>query len=227
MNRQSVTKNISGVIIIAVGAVLLLSSLKIFDIGNILADYWPLLIVLGAAVIFTNDYRSWPVAAFVASLGVLFQLRELTIIDVQPWSIIWPLIIIFVGVSLLFGRSYTGKRVSKSERDDVSAIMAGTSVVNHSKSFKQSNATAIMGGARLDLREVTFEKEALIEVFSFWGGIEIVVPENVVIRNQVNNIMAGTEDKTKQKVEKNAPVLTVAGTLIMAGVSIRNQPSDN
>lgn len=227
MNRQSVTKNISGAIIVAVGAVLLLSSLKIFDIGNILADYWPVLIILGAGIIFINDFRSWPVAAFVAVLGVLFQLRELNIVDVQPWSIIWPLIIIFVGVSLLFGRSYAGKRVSKSERDDVSAIMAGTSVVNHSKSFKQSNATAIMGGARLDLREVTFEKEALIEVFSFWGGIEIVVPENVIIRNQVNNIMAGTEDKTKQKVEKNAPVLTIAGTLIMAGVSIRNHPSDN
>lgn len=227
MNRQSVTKNISGAIIVAVGTVLLLSSLKVLDIGNILADYWPLLVVLAAGVILLNDVRSWPVAGFVAAIGVLFQLRQLDIIDVQPWSIVWPLIIIFVGVSLLFGRSYNGKRVSKSERDDVSAIMAGTTVVNHSKSFKQSNATAIMGGARIDLRQADFEKEALIEVFGFWGGVEIVVPENVVIRNQVNNIMAGTEDKTKQTTSKNSPVLTIAGMLIMAGVSIRNHPSDN
>lgn len=227
MDRQRVTKNISGAIIVAVGTVLLLSSLKVLDISSILADYWPLLIVLAAGVIFINDFRSWPVAAFVAVLGGLFQLRELNIIDVQPWSIVWPLIIIFVGVSLLFGRSYAGKRASKSERDDVSAIMAGTTVVNHSKAFKQSNATAIMGGARIDLRQADFDKEALIEVFGFWGGVEIVVPENIVIRNQINNIMAGTEDKTKQTTDKKSPVLTVAGTLIMAGVSIRNHPSDN
>lgn len=227
MDRQRVTKNISGAIIVAVGTALLLSSLKVLDISSILADYWPLLIVLAAGVIFINDFRSWPVAAFVAVLGGLFQLRELNIIDVQPWSIVWPLIIIFVGVSLLFGRSYVGKRVSKSERDDVSAIMAGTTVVNHSKAFKQSNATAIMGGARIDLRQADFDKEALIEVFGFWGGVEIVVPENIVIRNQINNIMAGTEDKTKQTTDKKSPVLTVAGTLIMAGVSIRNHPSDN
>lgn len=227
MNRQGVTKNITGAIIVLVGAALLLSSLKIIDFSNVLADYWPLLVVLAGAVILANDLRSWPVAGFVAMLGVLFQLRELEIIDVQPWSIVWPLIIIFVGISLLFGRTYAGNRVSKSERDDVSAILAGTSVVNHSKAFKQSNVSTIMGGARLDLRQAEFEKDALIEVFGFWGGIEIVVPENVVIRNQVNNIMAGTEDKTKQNINKNAPVLTIAGTLIMAGVSIRNHPSDN
>lgn len=227
MDRQNLTRNITGVIIVIVGAVLLLSSLNLLNFGTLITDYWPVLIILSGLLIFVNDLRSWPVAGFVVALGVLFQLRELDVISVQPWAVIWPLIIIFVGVSILFSRSYTGGRVSKSERDDVTAIMAGTNVVNHSKSFKQSNATAIMGGARLDLREADFNKEALVEVFGFWGGIEIVVPENVVIRNQVNNIMAGTEDKTRQKTDKNSPVLIVVGTLIMAGVSIRNHPSDN
>jgi predicted membrane protein len=225
MDRQDLTKSISGLIIIAIGAVLLLSSLKIISLGD-LSLYWPVFVILAGVLIFINDIRSWAVAGFVTILGVLFQLRELEVVDVEPWAIIWPLIIIFVGASLLFSRSYAGKRVSKSERDDVTAIMAGTNVANHSKSFKQSNATAIMGGARLDLRKADFEKEALIEVFGFWGGVEIVVPENIVIRNQVNNIMAGTEDKTHQKTDKKSPVLTVTGTLIMAGVSIRNQPSD-
>jgi hypothetical protein len=227
MNRQSIARNSSGVVVVAVGAALLLNSLQVFNIGELLANFWPALVVVAGIVIFMNDFRSWPVAAFVVVLGILFQLRELNVITVEPWSLVWPLIIIFIGVSLLFSRSYTGSRVSKSERDDVTAIMSGTSVVNHSKSFKQSNATAIMGGARLDLREADFDKEALVEVFGFWGGVEIVVPENVVIRNQMNNIMAGTEDKTKQKTDKKSPILTVAGTVIMAGVSIRNHPSDN
>jgi len=39
--------------------------------------------------------------------------------------------------------------------------------------------------------------------------------------------MAGTEDKTHQKTSDKSPVLTIAGTLIMAGASIRNTPSDN
>lgn len=227
MNRQSLTKNLTGIVAIAFGGALLLNALHVITIGDVLADFWPLLIVAAGVLILVNDPRSWPVAVFVAALGGLFQLRELGIIDVQPWTLVWPLIIIFVGVSLLFGHTYNGKRASKSERDDVTAIMAGTTVTNHSKNFKQSNATTIMGGARIDLRQATFDKDALIEVFGFWGGVEIIVPENVVIRNQINNIMAGTEDKTHQKTTEKSPVLTVAGTLIMAGASIRNTPSDN
>lgn len=224
MDRQSLTKNFAGLVAIIVGSSLLLNSLNIITVTNIFADYWPLLIVLAGILVIINDVRSWAVAGFLVALGGLFQLRELDIVEVEPWTVIWPLIIIFVGISLLFGRSYTGKRVSKSERDDVTAILGGTDIVNHSKHFKQSAATAIMGGTKIDLREATFDKDALIEVFSFWGGIEIIVPDNIVIRNQVNNIMAGTEVKVQQKVDKNAPVLTIAGTLIMAGVSVRNTP---
>lgn len=227
MNRQTLTKNFTGIVITVVGAALLLNALKVINVNYLFTDFWPLLIVAAAVLIFINDMRSWPVAAFVAVLGGLFQLRELEVIDVQPWTVIWPLIIIFVGVSLLFNRSYTGKRASKAERDDVTAIMAGLNVTNHSKSFKQSNATAIMGGARLDLRKAEFDKDALVEIFSFWGGVEIIVPENVVIRNQINNIMAGTDDRTHQKTDKKSPVLTITGTLIMAGASIRNTPSED
>lgn len=227
MNRQSLSKNVSGIVIVIVGALLLLNSLNIIEVSSLLANYWPVLIMLAGLLIFINDMRSWPVAGFVALLGVLFQLRELEVINVEPWNVVWPLVIIFVGVSLLFRRSYNGHRVSKAERDDVTAIMAGVNAINHSKNFKQSNATAIMGGAQLDLRGASMDKDALVEVFSFWGGVEIIVPENVVVRNQINNIMAGTEDKTHQKTDKKSPVLTIAGTLIMAGASIRNTPSDS
>ena len=227
MNRQTLSRNITGIVVFAAGAGLLLNALNVISINNLVNDYWPLIIVLAGVLILINSWRSWPVAAFLVALGGLYQLREAGIVDVQPWSLVWPLILIFVGVSIMFGRSYTGKRVSKADRDDVSAILAGANVNNHSKAFKQSNATAIMGGARLDLREANFDKNALVDIFAFWGGVEIIVPENVVIRNQVSNIMAGTEDKTHQNTTKNSPVLTIAGTVIMAGVSIRNRPSDD
>ncbi len=227
MNRQTLSRNITGIVIFAAGAGLLLNALNVISINNLVNDYWPLSIVLAGLLVLINNVRSWPVAAFLVALGGLYQLREADVIDIQPWSLVWPLILIFVGISIVFGRSYTGKRVSKSDRDDVTAILSGANVNNHSKAFKQSNATAIMGGARLDLREAEFDKDALVDVFAFWGGVEIIVPEHVVIRNQVSNIMAGTEDKTHQKASKNSPVLTIAGTVIMAGVSIRNRPSDD
>ncbi len=225
MNRQTVSKNITGLVVLAVGAALLLNALNVIRVDNIVHDYWPMAIVLAGLLVLLNSWRSWAIAAFLVVLGGLYQLREADMINVEPWAIVWPLILMFIGISIVFGRSYTGKRASKADRDDVTAIMAGADVKNHSKTFKQSDMTAIMGGAQIDLREADFDKDALVDVFAFWGGVEIIVPEHIVIRNQLNNIMAGTEDKTRQKTSKDAPVLTIAGTIIMSGVSIRNRPS--
>lgn len=226
MNRQTLSRNITGLVIFAAGSGLLLNALGIVSINNLVNDYWPLAIILAGLLVLINNWRSWALAIFLVILGSFYQLRELGMTDIEPWSLVWPLILIFIGVSIIFGRSYTGRRVSKTNRDDISAILAGVNVNNHSKAFKQSNATAIMGGAQLDLRQAEFDKEALIDVFAFWGGVEVIVPEHVVVRNQINNIMAGTEDKTHQNTTKNSPVLTIVGTVIMSGVSIRNRPSD-
>lgn len=227
MNRQALSRNILGTVIAIIGAGLLFNTLNIVNIDTIVNNYWPIGISLVGLLLLISNWQSWPIAAFLISLGGLYQLREAGIVDVEPWSIVWPLVLLVIGVSLLFGRSYTGKRVSKAERDDITAILSGISVDNSSKTFKQSNATAIMGGAKLDLRKADFKDNALIEVFAFWGNIEIVVPKNVVVRNQVTNIMGGIDNKIHQETAKNSPVLTIAGTVIMAGVSVRNTPSED
>jgi Domain of unknown function (DUF5668) len=227
MNRQSLIQTITGAVIIVFGALFLLNSLSIIDLSYIIQYYWPVLLIVAGLIIVANSVRSWPTAAYAIVLGVLFELRTLDVIHVDPWQLVWPLIIIFIGVSMVSGRSYRAKSVSKADRDDVTAILSGTSSINSSKSFKQSHVIAVMGGAKIDLRKADFAKTSLVEVFGFWGGVEIVVPPHVIIRNRVNNIIAATDDKTQQAAPSGAPVLTIAGTAIMAGISIQNHPSDD
>jgi len=37
-------------------------------------------------------------------VGVLFLLKNLGIISGSFWDILWPIVVVFVGISMLFGR---------------------------------------------------------------------------------------------------------------------------
>lgn len=219
--KAQITRIISGIIIAAVGVGFLLDSLNLIEFGTLAETWWPLLMIIGGLAIFLNDTKSYIWALLVAGFGVVFQLQTLDIMEVNPWQLFWPAVIIAVGVSVIFSRS-PGHKVSKSERDDMTAILGGSEQMNTSKDFKGSKLTAVLGGTKLDLRKATIKKEATIELFTFWGGVELVVPRDVIVRNQTSTILGGVEDKTDQEAGEDAPVLYVIGDVIMAGVEIKN-----
>ncbi len=216
------TRFITGLAIITAGALLLLSNLELLNARELIQDWWPLAVIVAGVLIFINDAKSYLWAIFVVGVGVVLQLRELDVVTVSPWQFFWPAVIIFVGVSVILNRSAASKHTSSAERDDATAVMGGSDQRNMSDDYKGGKATAIMGGIKIDLRKATIKKEATIEVFGFWGGIEIVVPRNVVIKNQTSAILGGVENKTDQDATPNAPTLYITGDVIMAGVEIKN-----
>ena len=44
------------------------------------------------------------IGLLVIVVGVLFLLKNLGVITGNFWDILWPLVIVFVGISMLFGR---------------------------------------------------------------------------------------------------------------------------
>lgn len=219
--KPQITRSIIGIAIIALGAGFALDNLNIIEFGQIVGTWWPLAVIAAGILVFMNDTKSYLWSLLIVGVGIAFQLRELGVTDINPWQFFWPFVIIAVGFSVLLRRG-PRHNVSKSDRDDMTAILGGTEQKNRSENFKGSKVTAIMGGAKLDLRKATIKKEATIDVFSFWGGVELIVPRDITVRNQTSAILGGVEDKTEQEAGKNAPVLYITGDVVMAGVEIKN-----
>jgi len=101
------------------------------------------------------------------------------------------------------------------------AIWAGKQRRNTSSMFRRGDLTAIMGGIELDLRGAsTANGEAVIDLFVMWGGIEIWVPPDWAVSNEVGLLMAGAEDKsTGTQAARHR--LVVRGFAIMGGVEIK------
>ena len=90
-----------------------------------------------------------------------------------------------------------------------------------STTFRHADLTAIMGGIELDLRQAaTANGEAVVDLFVMWGGVEIWVPPDWAVSNQVGLLMGGAEDKSSGTQDARHR-LVVRGFVLMGGIEIK------
>lgn len=219
-----------GVCIITLGVVLLLDQMQVVEAGSILR-FWPVvLIVVGLVKLLRPAAVSSRAAgALFLIAGSLILLHTLDLVDVH-WHVLWPLVLVFLG-SWIVIRAVAGRPGGKPSAGAVDSsstfsslsIMAGVDHKNASKEFRGGEATAIMGGCEIDLRDATIAgEEAVIDLFAMWGGIDIIVPGDWTIVISATPLMGGVEDSRKSVGSDPTKRLVVKGLVIMGGVEIRN-----
>jgi predicted membrane protein len=90
--------------------------------------------------------------------------------------------------------------------------------------FRGAEATAFMGGCELDLRDALMSSGelAVVDVFVIMGGVNIFVPPNWTVSQEVVPLLGGVHDKTRSVPSNPAQHLLVRGTVVMGGVEISN-----
>jgi predicted membrane protein len=90
--------------------------------------------------------------------------------------------------------------------------------------FRGAETTAFMGGCELDLREALMSSGelAVVDVFVIMGGVNIFVPPNWTVSQEVVPLLGGVHDKTRSVPSNPAQHLLVRGTVLMGGVEISN-----
>jgi hypothetical protein len=121
---------------------------------------------------------------------------------------------------------------SEAARDEVlvdgsqfrtSAILGGKSHRNTFEAFSGGDANAFMGGLELDFRGSRMAAgEAKLELFVMMGGIDLRIPDNWVVVNELDVLMGGIEDYSHAPDADAAGRLVLTGTVLMGGLQIRN-----
>jgi len=180
-------------------------------------------------------------------LGFFFFLGALNIWDFSARRWIGPAILIWIGVALLmrsqrprsipppvdnlkddsqdrFQRRPPGVEQFTDSRDSIHAtvILGAFNRRCPSQNFRGGDLTAIMGGGKLDLREAQIqEKEAVLDIFTLMGGIEIQIPAGWIVEPRFTPILGGYQDRTTRVSQSNQR-LVINGTAIMGGITIFN-----
>jgi hypothetical protein len=220
-----------GLMVIAVGVIFTLDNLGIIFAEDYLR-YWPLtLVVIGAIKLWSarKDGVGWLSGLLFLGIGSYMVINRITYIRFDARQII-PLFLVFLGGYMVWRGFFGGSRSSRSDglnRFSGLAILGGVARQSNSPAFEGADLTAILGGCEVDLREASIapNTDAVIEVFAFWGGIDIKVPDDWLVINRVLPLMGGVDDKTRPPVNSSTPVkrLIIRGIVIMGGVGVKNR----
>ncbi len=77
-------------------------------------------------------------------------------------------------------------------------LLGGGRRSSNSADFRGGDLMAVMGGFNVDLRNAKIANgPAVIDVFAFWGGIDIKVPEDWAVTVRGIPLLGGFDDKTQ------------------------------
>jgi hypothetical protein len=215
---------IFGVAIFLAGIAFTLDNLGVVDADQFV-DLWPMILVaVGLAKVAAAPATSgWLTAGIWILVGVWWTLFNLAIVDFHPIDF-WPVFLIIAGFTLVrraLRRPASGAEPSP-DRLSGFAVLGGSSRRSASPDFKGGDFTAVMGGCEVDLRDARIATgPAVIDVFAFWGGVEIRVPDDWAVDSEVTAILGGFDDKSGKGIVDKSQRLIIRGLAMMGGVEVR------
>jgi len=236
-----------GLFLLALGVVLLLDQQGVVPAHRLYHYFWPaVLIFFGLENLAARTSTGRIFGGLLLVAGVLMLLGDLHYIPFHfGFEIIWPLLLIGIGLALVIGRSggrsrpsaervrSFADRISQMMTGDVSessfnysAILGGVKQRVLSKQFQGGKLFAFWGGFQIDFTDADIEGDfAVIDAVMFMGGGELRIPSNWVVDIRGVAFMGGYTDETIRRplqpgtIEKR---LIIKGAAIMGGLVIKN-----
>ncbi len=222
--RHGFGSAILGLGVLSLGAVMLLDNFGVVD-GEELFDFWPaFLILIGVSHLVRPAGSRRVVGGLIwIAVGAIVLLGNLGLISFEIWDL-WPVVLLIIGGSLILRPFRRGRSADENVGVfEAMAILGGAQRRLTAADFQGGDATAILGGCDIDLRDCGSEGgPAEIDTFAFWGGIEIRVPEDWDVQVRGLAVLGAYEDKRRAGSGEGRKVLIVRGTAIMAGVEVKN-----
>lgn len=237
-------KVLSGLVIVAVGCVLLANKLGA-DIPRWVISWPMLLIAIGFYVGAKHSFRNltWLIPVLIGSVFLID--RIVPELYFRPY--LWPIAIIAVGLFIIFnpgkmrGRMWgtqdswsqsnstrhqdSGSAESDDEYLDSVSIFGGVQKNIVTKNFRGGEITTLFGGSAINLSQADIKDRAVLELTQIFGGATLIIPANWRLQSEMVSVFGGIEDKRllqKEQSSEGAKTLVLKGTSIFGGLEIKS-----
>lgn len=216
-----------GILLVAAGVILALNVFDITDINIFFDGWWTLFIIIPCTVgLFTEREKTGNIIGIFIGVFLLLCCQDILSFSIF-WKLLFPAAVVVIGLKMVFSGLFGNKaneimknmRLEGKEPKVGCAVFSGCDMNYDCEAFEGAELTAVFGGVECDLRNAIIDKDCAIRVSAIFGGIDILVPDNVNVKVSSNSIFGGVSNKTA--VRQNAPTIYISGTCMFGGVEIK------
>ena len=173
---------------------------------------------------------------------MLLLLASLDVIDFNlVWRLIVPITLVCIGLKVIFKgltssdkahqilaeqererrtKIREGEVVEEDDMKEYWATFSGQKIEYDKKDFYGCRLEAVFGAIELDLRGAKIKQDAVVKASSIFGGVKIIVDNDVNIEITSSSIFGGVSNERKNS-ENNKKTLYIDATCVFGGVEIK------
>ena len=212
-----------GVIVVLIGVFLFIKQVGIIspladNLWTLFIKFWPLLLLFLGIKLYISNNRITGGIILLLSVSFLFN----TLLDFNFFSVLWPILIIGIGVSLLFKEE---RKEEKKVKDDTSylsqtLLFKDENLKVDSKNFKGGRLDMFVGSLKLDLREAKVSKGgAKLNINAIFANVNVLVPKECRVKSKGSSVIGDWTINLTER-EREEPVLNINGNILFGEVKI-------
>lgn len=218
-----------GLLFISLGVIIGLNSFGITNIDFFFDGWWTLFIIVPCTIeLFRTRNKVINLIGIATGVALLLACQGLLTFDML-WKLMLPVLLVIIGLSLVFKDALIGKTNAsfkkasdrKGQEDTHFAAFSSKNIKYDGQVFYGNDLTAVFGSVVCDLRNATFTEDVIINANATFGGVEILLPENIKVEIKSTAIFGGVEDKRRSSMAVSGPTVFVSGICLFGGVDIK------
>ncbi len=115
----------------------------------------------------------------------------------------------------------TERKGGFSSYKTASVLFGGQDIIYGPEDFTGATYTAVFGGCTVNLRNVTIVGDVIISVTALFGGVDLILPDNVQVISNIIPILGGSDLKYVSSRDPLAPKIIINGNVSFGAIDIR------
>lgn len=207
---------LTGLVLITIGGLFLAELAVDLEAWAIIREWWPAVLVAAGVLQLVTAPRNPVGGLIVTAIGAVLLLWSTGVVD--TFAIVWPLLLIALGVWLLVKRP--GSRGIVGADGEIAVVFADRKARLPAGEFHGETITCVFGDIDLDMRDSTLAGDVTMKVTCVFGDVDLTVPPDWRVTVSGPEVLAGVKIATARQLPADAPTLHLAIVAVLGDIKV-------